>query len=479
MNMNTVEPLEELLGFIANAPASETPGDRWDHDRWQDELDKAIPDWRNQVKHSQSWKPLSTIKPQSAHDGLFEILLDVAGLGLARLWFNNESAYSKQKRAAENWFKQPVSIRQWDKLDLSVQHYLVEKAPDALWDNLTIAIWQSMNEDMKNSFVVYIFNRYPGEPMATVQRYLDEIHWSSHRWRRRHFLHADSTIHAPTLSAYSPSPQVQKLLLTVKDARDSKYVQRINNWQDSQAIACKSMHLPRIFTQTNTNYELSRAERALVAILMDKANQGGFEATTLPSILLSAEAPPVFVSHPELEDAELADRARNMERFHKLLSLDMPKRRAPEIISIEKLLGVYRFRSQEIVLFERGIDWYCQRHSCDKDQLLAVVLIHELGHWIMHQLPKPGVPVWDTDLYAQGDTKLHEGWAQLMTDWVAQTVGGDFKGVFEQLNRGQSSAYHVFKQFQNEPVDKVMRSLERLRFLRWPGRVDDWKNSLK
>ena len=59
------------------------------------------------------------------------------------------------------------------------------------------------------------------------------------------------------------------------------------------------------------------------------------------------------------------------------------------------------------------------RKSFDKEWLSAVVLIHEIGHWITHQLPKPGVPTWRTDLYDSSERYVHEGWAQLITWWIA------------------------------------------------------------
>ena len=73
---------------------------------------------------------------------------------------------------------------------------------------------------------------------------------------------------------------------------------------------------------------------------------------------------------------------------------------------------------------------------------------------------------------------IKEGWAQLITWWIADQVGGSFRETFEKLNRNQSPPYHVFEQFKGEPIDGVMASLERLRILPWPGRLQDWKRTL-
>lgn len=147
----------------------------------------------------------------------------------------------------------------------------------------------------------------------------------------------------------------------------------------------------------------------------------------------------------------------------------------PETVSIEELLGLYQPRDEHIIIYERGVSWFSREKGLSKDWLYAVVLIHELGHWIAHRLPKPGLPEWTTDLYVLGESEVHEGWAQLMTWWLAEDVKGEFIKTFETLNRGQARPYQVFKQFTKEPADEVMQSLERLRLLKWPARLDDWR----
>ncbi|MDE0014533.1 MAG: hypothetical protein OXU36_25545, partial [Candidatus Poribacteria bacterium] len=154
------------------------------------------------------------------------------------------------------------------------------------------------------------------------------------------------------------------------------------------------------------------------------------------------------------------------------------ERRRPETISIEELLGVYQPQHQQIIIYQRGIGWSRHRRGLDEEWLRAVVLIHEIGHWITHILPKPGLPTWPTDLFALSETDLKEGWAQLITWWIAEKVGGPFRKTFEELNQNQSPPYHVFEQFKDEPTDTVMASLERLRLLSWPARLQDWKKGL-
>ena len=219
-------------------------------------------------------------------------------------------------------------------------------------------------------------------------------------------------------------------------------------------------------------YSPNGDERELIARLMEITRQSGYLPAALPPILISSETPPIFVSYPGLEgDEEYWD-----ERGEESIPRNRDRGK-PKTISIEELLGVYQPQLQQIIIYERGIKWLV-RKGFDEEWLSAVVLIHEIGHWITHQLPKPGVPTWPTDLYASSKEEVREGWAQLITWWIADQVGEKFKDTFEKLNKNQPSPYRVFKQFKMEPIDKVMASLEKLRLLQWPARLEDWKKAL-
>ena len=220
-------------------------------------------------------------------------------------------------------------------------------------------------------------------------------------------------------------------------------------------------------------YNLNGDERELIARLMEITRQSGYLPAALPPILSSSETPPIFVSYPGLEgDEEYWD-----ERGEESIPRNRDRGK-PKTISIEELLGVYQPQLQQIIIYKRGIKWLV-RQGFDKKWLSAVVLIHEIGHWITHQLPKPGVPTWPTDLYVLGKRYVHEGWAQLITWWIADQVDRKFRSTFEELNKWQSPPYQVFKQFKGEPIDKVMASLEKLRLLQRPARLEDWKNTLE
>ena len=246
-------------------------------------------------------------------------------------------------------------------------------------------------------------------------------------------------------------------------------------------VTCSAIRFVRRFSSASLRqplpYAPDRNERELIARLMDMTRRNGYLPTTLPPVLVSFEPPPLMVAYPELED-ELEEGEREPVYWRN------ENRGRPETMSIEEMLGMYEPRKQRITLWEMGIEWFGRRFPVNPDTLFSVVLVHELGHWITHQLPKPGIPTWPTDLYVLGERDVHEGWAQLMTFWIAREAGrgagprGDFKHTFEELNKHQSSPYHVYRHFETEPVDRVIASLEKMRRLPRPARLRDWKQAI-
>lgn len=234
----------------------------------------------------------------------------------------------------------------------------------------------------------------------------------------------------------------------------------------------------------------SRSARA------DRTGDGGTAPYRLPKSPLAPDShfvrdAPDLVSNPELEDALESTASPNLEPQRDQADRRSrvprnPERPEPETISIEEVLGLYLPHEQEILLFERGIRWYANRHKLDPAWLLDVVLVHEFGHRLTHALPGPGRDSWPTERYVPTTVEVHEGWAQLITSWVARGLyrsatahrGNEFSLTFEELNRCQSPAYHVFEEFENEDRGRVMRSLECLRQRSGPAQLDDWKREI-
>ena len=381
----------------------------------EEQLRKKVPNYATSIRDPKNWDAIDDIIPQTGYENLCEIFVTVCGLELAEKWFDSRKA--GQKWAAESWF----------------------------FDNVSTSLWAKFDSDMKYELLHRLFDRWSDEPLEKIDQ---TIAISRHKLRHIN-------------KGYIPSSQVEKIRNIIQKANDKTYIE-LMNWMVAQHAY---ENIP-----SQTPYSPNMNERELIARLMDITGRSGYSLTALPPILISSETPPIFVAYPELEDDE-----NKNERGEDQIPRNRERRR-PETISIEELLGVYQPRHQQIIIYERGIRW--RRHRLDEEWLFAVVLIHELGHWITHMLPKPGMPTWATDMYVLGEMDVHEGWAQLMTYWIANQVGGKFKRTFEDLNKNQSPPYRVFEQFKNEPIDKVMASLEKLRLLSWPARLQDWKKAI-
>ena len=293
---------------------------------------------------------------------------------------------------------------------------------------------------------------------AAKKWFLSNIHmWSKFNWEIKNQIISDFFADGK----YLPLPKkVESLRSIMAAAGDKVYLEKLD-----ETISLRVKAYP-VTSFQHPVYSPKNDEPKLIAKLMQITGRNGYLSSPLPLIFVSSEIPPILLTHPELEEEE--------DWMPKNLEQKKPK------ISIEELLGFYDPMLQQIIIYKRGIKCkWLRRQGFAEEWLSAVVLIHEIGHWITHQLLKPGVPTWPTDLYASSDIKVHEGWAQLITWWIADQVGGEFKHTFEELNKWQSPPYQVFKQFKGEPKDKVMASLEKLRLLQRPVRLEDWKNALE
>ncbi len=255
----------------------------------------------------------------------------------------------------------------------------------------------------------------------------------------------------------------------IKDAKDKKYLDRINEMISQREVKCRNNFRMHIEFQNRIPYTPNRNEREIIARLMEKTSRSGYIPSALPSILISSEPPPLFIAYPELEANEDMAEENQVPKNH--------DRMKPDTYSIESLLGVYQPSDLQIIIYEKGIRWLCDKNdNFDADWLFSVVLIHEIGHWITHKLSKPSQPCWPTDSYLLAETEVHEGWAQLITWWIAEEIKGEFKSQFEELNKKQSSPYRVFEKFKKEPIKRMFDSLEELRRLSEPATLQNWIN---
>ena len=433
-----MEQLKDFIKFIEENPSSE---ENYNSSDWIRALNSWNREWRKIVlrfcNDAGAWSRVEETRPKKSYASLCHVLIQTIGVQLAREWSN--SSDSDQRDAVEKWC--------CNRLDL----------------------WADFNVPMKNMVLVYLFDS--NKSKSTSEKYfhnlgfflgkyrffLDKYKYMDPRIRDRDLIRSFPRL--PECPGYVTPPEIENLLDFVCKAGDKEYEDKIRRRIYERKVAFAGVSRNRWQLQSSTEQRIpcnpNENERELIAELLKILTANGYRRSALPEILLSSEIPPIFVSKPELEKAD------NYEN-----------------ISIEELLGVYRPRQEQIIIWDKGIQWLARR-SFDEEWLFAVVLIHELGHWITHTLPKPGSPFWETSSYVLAEEDVHEGWAQLMTSWVADQVKGEFKQTFDDLNKRQSATYRVFEKYVREPQDKMMSSLEKLRGLPWPARLQDWEEVIK
>ena len=421
--------LQDLLDFIQNKPPK-----WWGEDDWESNLTRSVPNWRNFVQDPDNWPAIERVRPRKSYRTLCELFIRTVGVDLAKRWFRSRIEYQEQ------------GVRKW--------------LQDV--DNLSAETWNQLTDEMKEYVIYHHFEQYPGEPFDTFKDLTNCLEHLAYEGRFRR-LPVQIVLSVP---GYIPSVRVSCLRSIVKRAGDEQYLRLIDDMIAQREKACR---VSQSLVSQRRPYTPTRDEQELIARMMEKVRRGGFIPVALPQIFLSFEAPPLFVAYPELEGEEEPEDRDIQPRIPR------KGREKPKTISIEEVLGCYIPTNQQIILYARGLGWFARKEGLDEELLRAVVIVHEIGHWVSHVLTKPSVPEWPLELYKLTEEGFHEGWAQLITWWVVEEVGGAIKATFDKLNRSQPSPYKVYKKFKTVPVDSVMASLERLRQLSWPARVEDWE----
>ena len=469
---NKTKTPEQLIAFIKSSvkknPSDDSIGvNSWSADDWVTQLTIKIPNWKEIVADPCNHALLTSVKPKDGAYRLDEVLVAAGGLELAKKWFNQYRCGSDRHYVTERWLIANTAL--WFQFDEAIKHSLIDNCRRGLIGKMTIEIWLDLSQDMKNKFLTNLF-----EDVEIISKLMKELSRDLHFFHRENFasyasknFHLNEMISRISAFDYVCSPEIQKIRYIIEDAQDLVYLKRIDDtieeyrksWQTANALSRSGV------SHLKSTYDPTPNERELIARLLSKTQRAGYSMVALPTITQSYEIPPLFVSHPELESPHFNDQQERRD----------PERRPPEYYNVEELLGCYQPDHETIVLYERGINWLGLK-GYDSDELRSVVLIHELAHWMMHKLPKPNVADWPTALYKSSETDLHEAWAQLLTYWMAEEVGGAFKDTFEQLNRNQSQSYHLYKQFPiaTYSTSKIWASLEMLRALTAPATLSDW-----
>ena len=125
-----------------------------------------------------------------------------------------------------------------------------------------------------------------------------------------------------------------------------------------------------------------------------------------------------------------------------------------------------------------GIKWCARRLGVREEVLRAVVLVHELGHWLSHRMPPDE---WPLAHFQDTEKEVKEGWAQLIAFWAADDNTPrhpEFIDAFKKLNQCQSPPYHVFEEFKGNPRDQMMTTLAGLRNIGRASTLCDWRRLL-
>jgi hypothetical protein len=451
------EAFDHLKDVIETAAPVDDKCCIWESE-WDSILTTSVAGWREIVKNPENWVSIENIFPRISYESLCRLFVISVGIDLAKHWFR--SGIDDRRSAARYWLK-----------DL---------------DNLKAPAWNGLTEDMKHYAIYHVFENDPGEPAESIEEVLRGL-YRGHPLREEgdpSFL--PEIMHSLCSMGYIPSIKVRQLHDICNEAGDKKFLNKINKIisEYKEAYSGRST-----YTCMQDLYGPTPDEQELIARVMAIFRKSGYLPAALPQILLSFESPPLFVAYPELE-GEWEESSNNIkaetrnsrnERCSNDTTRNIPvnrERGRPETISIEELLGCY-VPNQHIILYARGVRWIAREKNLDEDMVRAIVLVHEIGHWITHLLPKPGISRWPNKLYKRTDSNVHEGWAQLITWWVVEEIGGSIKDTFERINKMQSSKYKVFEQFKGHSAISITESLKRLRQLRYPARLEDWHKCIE
>lgn len=130
------------------------------------------------------------------------------------------------------------------------------------------------------------------------------------------------------------------------------------------------------------------------------------------------------------------------------------------------VLGEYIAEKQEVILYGRAISNDSLKLDVDEDILRAVVLIHELGHYITHTHPLNGIAEepFDNVLFSRSDPDFLECIAQLFAYWVTERDGQhNSHDVFNKLASKQSGPYKVYLKYLKESPKIILQSIAVLR----------------
>lgn len=235
-----------------------------------------------------------------------------------------------------------------------------------------------------------------------------------------------------------------------------------------------------------TRYTPDTFEQECICLLYTWLAENGFQNPDLPPIYLSFETPPKFKEIPQdwrkiFTDDIIWNGLQNKKDIDWNIPTKEQKellekfRNLSDVIEIDNVLGLYCHEGidgktaennykdvPEIVLYAQGITAAAKRLNVPTEVLRAVVLVHEIGHWISYVIQHNNSVNNTNVLSIIGEEKedAKEMWAQIFPFWVAEKIQDLFKLTFELLNTNQRAAYHTFKTFKGEKKTDMMYVLK-------------------
>jgi hypothetical protein len=239
-----------------------------------------------------------------------------------------------------------------------------------------------------------------------------------------------------------------------------------------------------------TRYVPDTFEQECICLLYKWLSQNGFQNPDLPPIYCSFETPPQFervvqdwheIFSDDIWGALTSDNNSaiellndNQKNLVKELndgevpwSAEKRKSLVGRLVSIDTVLGTYHSDTPHIVLYMQGIYASAKRHNVPMEMLRAVVLVHEIGHWISYAVQQftniqsnENLQYYLLSDISKESEKAKEMWAQLFPYWVAKELRGSFKLTFNTLNTNQRDVYHTYKEFVKESIPTMLNVLK-------------------
>lgn len=441
-------PLNDLLIFIeANPPI----GESWGQSDWPRMLTAAVPDWSDLVSNPKNWDAIEDVLSREK-GSLPWVLVQEAGFGLALRWF--DSARSELQERGRLWFPEFV-------------------------DRILPDQWNEMPDHVKDHMIQRVFDAYADEPFSTVKGLSRRAFRSADPWDTS-AMEILSIVSRP----YSPSTRIQALVSLVSRAGDKGYRHRIDRKINDRMASVQSVET-HPFLNLKIPFGIDDFQARLLRQLAETVDDaGGATPREWPPMVLSFEIPPEI-------PLSLVERVKNLtllaenDRLDRRKLPDQRERREPlplrpteEVILVEELLGLYKPTSQQIVLYGWGLLWCAKETNITLENLCAIVLLHEFGHWITHQCKTAVSSEWPLANYTATNSEVKEGWAQLLCDWICRATGGPLKHSFDTLAASQSSLYRVYRDFWPYSPMQLIQSLDELRRLSKGATLADWKRLL-